>query len=321
MLKRIAAGATLIITGVVIALLLVEAALRTFLPNSAFGTGKKLKYMREVDVKKDWAIDPEFGFRPVLGNDNYNEYGTKVNSYGIAKRPGVRRLVFMGDSVTARGRIIDGLRRFYGEDKFEYWNAGVESFNLVQEAGFYKKYNRPLKPDDVILTFHLNDFETTPVVFVNKKNKLMVYTPKIPAGRINNFLFKNSCLYRLYLGCLIGLRSAIANPKKEIEAEVAAKMRELRDLLGPDGARLTVLVLPSLRPYEEWTAAEKGSRAKISKILNELGIRYFDLYNALGRAIKDGIGMRSDPGDYAHPSDKMGLYFAKYLYQNSLLEE
>ena len=41
----------------------------------------------------------------------------------------------------------------------------------------------------------------------------------------------------------------------------------------------------------------------------------------LDRAIKDGIGMRSDPGDYAHPSDKMGLYFAEYLYQNKLLAE
>jgi len=321
MLKQFAAKAALIFAGIIAALFLTEAALRLSLPDSAFGTGKKLKYMREVDIKKDWAIDPAFGFRPVLGNDRYNEYGAKVNAYSIRKKPGARRLVFMGDSVTARGKTIEGLRRFYGEDKFEYWNAGVESFNLVQEVEFYKRYNRPIKPDDVILTFHLNDFETTPVVFVNKENKLMVYTPRIPAGRINNFLFKNSCLYRLYLGCLIGLKSAIANPKKEIEAEVYAGMRELKGILARDGIRLTVIINPSLRPYEKWTAAEKVSRTKILKILEDLGIRHFDLYNVLDRAIKEGIEMKSDPADYAHPSDKMGLYFAEYLYQNRLFGE
>jgi hypothetical protein len=43
--------------------------------------------------------------------------------------------------------------------------AGVESFNTVQEVAYDRSFNRFIRLDHVILTFHLNDFETTPVAF------------------------------------------------------------------------------------------------------------------------------------------------------------
>lgn len=317
-LKQILIKLLLIAISTAIALVIAELVLRLCFYDSSFGTGKKLKYMKEADTEKVWTVDPDFGFRPVLGNDQYNEYGTKVNRYGITKETERERLLFVGDSVTARGEIIEGVKALYGEKDFEYWNAGVESFNTVQEVKFYEKYNYKIKPDHVILTFHLNDFETTPVVFINKENKLMVYTPKIPGKYINPFLFKNSCVYRLYLGVLIGIRGLI-DPKSGIEKEVRENLAELKQLLDKDNIVFTVLVHPALKPYQDWNVAEKHARDKILEILQELKIRHFDLYYVLDEAVRDKVNMVTSPGDSAHPSRDMAEYFSKYLYRNSLL--
>ena len=129
------------------------------------------------DSQQMWAIDSDFGFRPVLGNSEYNVYGTLYNNYSFEKKENTKRLLFLGDSVTRRAKIIDALRESYGEEKFEYFNAGVESFNTVQEVAFYKKYNSVIRPDHLILTLHNNDFETTPVAFYNQDHHLVIYAP------------------------------------------------------------------------------------------------------------------------------------------------
>lgn len=36
----------------------------------------------------------------------------------------------MGDSVTEDGFIIECLKNKYGEEKFEYWKAGVRGYNF-----------------------------------------------------------------------------------------------------------------------------------------------------------------------------------------------
>ena len=152
----------MIIFSIIFAVLLLEGFLRIRNTNSLFGAASELYWMRESkhDLTHLFTIDPDFGFRPILENGVYNKFGTLCNHYTGEKNPNKLRLLFIGDSVTARGKIINELRKIYGLEKFEYWNAGVESFNTVQEVQFYKKYNHLIKPDHVILMFHLNDFET-----------------------------------------------------------------------------------------------------------------------------------------------------------------
>lgn len=117
------------------AIFIVEGYFRLFNPYSALGAGTELEWMRldietfSFDLTKIFTVDPDFGFRPILGNEFYNIYGTKINNYKIDKKPGIRRLLFMGDSVIDHGKFIRALKDVYGEEKFEYWNAGVGSFN------------------------------------------------------------------------------------------------------------------------------------------------------------------------------------------------
>jgi hypothetical protein len=271
------------------------------------------------DLSKTFTVDPAFGFRPVLENNysGYSRYGTINNDYSIQKKPGVTRLLFMGDSVTGRGKIIYALRRLYGEDNFEYWNAGVESFNTVQEVNYYKKYNSHIKPDHVILTFHNNDFETTPVAFADGSHKIYLYAPNKPLQSLNPWLLKNSHLYRLIVGItLFGKKQ-----KDTIADEVRNSLEELRDILKHEHIAFTVIIHPVLKPYNQWRDQEKYSQTKITQILNELQIRYFDLYAISEKAIKENVHVQDGDGDILHPSGELSALFAQYLFEKELLNQ
>lgn len=318
--KTILINILLVFCSIVIGLIIAEALLRAGKPYRTFGAGRIFPMQdNQRDLSKAFTVDPDFGFRPVLGNNysGYSRYGTIVNSYSIQKRPGVIRVLFIGDSVTGRGKIIYALRQLYGEDKFEYWNAGVESFNTVQEVKYYKKYNSQIKPDLVVLTFHNNDFETTPIAFADGSHKIYLYAPNKPLQNLNPWLLKNSHLYRLIVGAALAKKKE----RESIADEIRQSLVELRDILYRDNIALTVLIHPVLKPSHDWSSEEVYSRTKIISLLDELGIRYFDLYPISEKAMKENVHVQEGEGDILHPSSELSALFAQYLFKNGLLTQ
>jgi len=244
----------------------IEIYLRIRYPYDAFNAASELyelrKFSKKWNLHEIYTVDPKFGFRPILGTHMYSKYGTISNSYTFKKPAQKRRLLFIGDSVTQAGHIINGLRKLYGEEEFEYWNAGVGSFNTIQEVNFYKAYNHTIQPDHVILTFHLNDFETTPVAFYDKNNNLNVYAPKLPLRSLNPWLFKSSYLYRF----LIGLKTIPWKDRKkydnEIYEEVKKSLSELKEILNSDSIDLTIIIHPPYQYSKKWTNETKYAHAK-----------------------------------------------------------
>jgi hypothetical protein len=288
-------------------------------PYRAFGGAYELTQFRHgaPDGLSTFVVDPAFGFRPVLGAGPYTRFGTLANSYATTKTPGVRRLLFIGDSVTHRGHIIDALRAEYGAQQYEYWNAGVESFNTVQEVEYYRRFNQFIHPDHVILTFHLNDFETTPVAFRDADGTLVVFAPNWPVQRLNLWLWQHSYTYRYWLGLVTPKKTARA----EIIAEVRASLADLERLVTANGARLTVVVLPILQPVSGWKPEYREYRRLILGILESLRLRSFDLLEPLHAALADGTAV-AEPGDtlFWHPSREAAAYFARYLRTHHLLD-
>ena len=80
-----------------------------------------------------------------------------------------------------------------------------------------------IEPDHVILTFHLNDYETTPVVIRDADGNMVVYRLNLPARQINRALFVNSQLYR----AVISLGRSRQADATAIAREVDASLREL----------------------------------------------------------------------------------------------
>jgi len=294
-----------------LALVAAEIVLRTLQPQATFGAASDLEWTRNNAgfSQQLFMLDAEFGFRPRLGTSHYSEFGTQPNDYPLAKRPGVIRLLFIGDSVTRRGRIITALRQRYGDERFEYWNAGVESFNTAQEVAFYLRFNHRIAPDHVILTFHINDFQTTPVAFFDAEQNLVVYAPNLPMQGLSRWLFTHSLLYRWLIGLTLDQEAG----RSRIEAEVQRELQRLRDALGADGIPLTVLFFPTLLPNADWTEAELRSHRSFLRIMRELEIPFFDLSPPLQQAMRVGADIQEKPGDVWHPSATVADYFAAYL--------
>jgi hypothetical protein len=319
---RIIGCCLVIIITIAAAIIITEARLRYSHPNSGFQVGRELGWLRrsKADLTRVFTVDPDFGFRPVLGNTSYNKYGTLNNKYSLEPSRGVARLLFIGDSITARGKIINALKHLYGEDRFEYWNAGVESFNTTQEVNFYKRYNSIIKPDHVILTFVYNDFGTTPIAFFNQDNKLVVYELNTPDRNINPWLFEHSYVYRFILGKIMAGRSETFEDIKRMGIdEVRKSLQELRELLDRNGIAFTVLVLPKLKPPVKWKPYELEQRDAIIRIVEDLNIRYFDLFDVTTQAIKEGVPGGERRRDHWHPGPEISMVIAKYLFQNKIM--
>jgi len=258
-------------------------------------------------------MDKTLGFMPRLGEDSeYGLYGCLHNDYQEKKRPGTQRLLFVGDSVTHRGKIIRALQALYGDEKFEYWNAGVESFNTEQEAGLYERHNHECAPDQVILTFHNNDFMATPITFEND-GKMEIFSPRHHQS-MSPWLFKNSSLYRLWL------RISLSGVQQESVESVKKNLSKLKNLVEADQAKFSVILFPILKPYSEWSKREKDSREQTLKILEELNIDFYDPWDELSAAIESGVDLQEGENDHWHPNEKAAEIIAEHVKSRGIIE-
>ena len=191
----------------------------------------------------------------------------------------------------------------------------MDSFNTVQEVKYYYRYNSAIKPDHVILVFHNNDFETTPVAYLNRRGNLVVYRPNMPQKKISSYLYQNSFLYRY----IIGLRYHDGPDLVKIITETYNTLKSFAIHLDEQGVKFTVLVLPLFKPFANWRLAEVKSREVALSILQELKIHHIDLLLPLQKAAKENVVLEESPGDFWHPSHEVSTYFAEYLKEKEFL--
>lgn len=294
----------LIALGCFFGLLATEIGLRLYYPDG----GIPAVHLLEASDEKHSMIveDPECGYLPVVGRGDYGPNGCLANDYDLDNKSG-RRVLFIGDSVTRRARIVKPLTELYAGKEYEFWNAGVESFNTKQEVVFYRRYNQKIKPDHVVLTFHNNDFRVTPLV-MREAGQIRIFEPTM---HMNQWLFARSHLYRWAWPKL--------EDKEERALQVRQSLEELKELTAD--IRLSVVLHPMLKPLEDWDDKEKRSRELSLKYFDELGLTYYDLLPVLEQAIADKTDLLEQAGDFLHPGDALGQRFAHYLFEQGLLEE
>ncbi len=254
-----------------------------------------------------YTVDERLGYRPVLGGAAYAPHGAQWNDYPLEKRPGVRRLLFLGDSVTQRGRLLDGLRGLLGES-CELWNAGVIGYASRQELEYYRDYLGGIEPDHVVLSFHLNDFETTPITFLDGERFVAVYAQD---ARPNPWLLRHSYLYRY--GWSRMLEATGESRSRKIEAEVEQALRELQALVRSRGAEFTVLVLPWFLPEAEWPETLRAHHREIVEFLEGQRVAHYEFLDTLAAAVQEGLPIQERPGDVQHPSPEFGRRMAADL--------
>jgi len=312
---RSAARAILVGLGLLGGLISAEIGLRIYYPDGGIPAAHLEASSREQDSQV--VEDPEAGYLPLRGQGEYDQNGCLANSYQdngqtgdpVDRLPGqVQRLLFVGDSVTHRGKLIDQLRKLYGEKYFEYWNAGVESYNTRQELIWYSRYNSNIKPDHLILTFHNNDFRATPMA-VRERGQFKIY---LPGSNINPWLFERSYLYRW------------AWPRTDDQEarsrQVLESLTAFRDLLQKQGVKFSVVLLPMFKPLNQWDKGELLSRQQSQAYFQQLHLKTYDMLGVLETAIREGHQVTETPGDVNHPNDYVAQKFAEELHRQGLLD-
>lgn len=262
---------------------------------------RMVKIDRRLQVHPEagiFQVDPDLGYRPVPGGRGYGPHGCKWNEYALAKPADKRRLLFLGDSVTDRAKIIDALGARLG-GACEYWNAGIPGYATEQELGYYRDHLGTIAADHVVLTFHLNDFETTPILFEVEGELVSVHS-RIGETYPNAWLLRNSYLYRFGWTWVVSRTGS--ERARALEEGVERALRELRDLVHARGAELTVLVLPWLQTRAEWPEPKPRHHELVLRWLTELEVPHHAFTDTLDRALAEGVPIHEAKVDPQHPS-------------------
>lgn len=111
------------------------------------------------DLEGDqWVIaDPELGYRLNPAHSETNSLGLRNPEIELHKPSGVKRLVVVGDSVSADPEGYVTLLRRQLAGQFEVINGAVPGYTTYQERLLFEKHLLPLEPDLVVLQYCVND--------------------------------------------------------------------------------------------------------------------------------------------------------------------
>lgn len=262
-----------------------------------------------------FQLDPDIGFRPVLDSRDYDAHGVLRHDYALEKPAGITRVLFLGDSVVARGDLVGAIRGAYGEDGYEWWNGGVMGYSTEQELGYYRDH-LDVDADRVVLGFHFSDFEVTPIMTLDEDGDLVVLNSRV--GDLNPFLMRHSYLYRWWVARGHGdLGPGLVDTS--VDDALEAAIVELDEVARERGAVLDILVLPLLVPTDQWPAEVRRRHSLIREIAQRHGIRHTDFWDVLDRAVEAGVELGSPPGDVMHPSPELSALMAEKLRSTAFL--
>lgn len=287
--------------------LLAEFAVRALMPKGRLLSPTAIATFaaRAATERTMITADDELGHAPVLGGPVYDEHGL-LRAFplrdGVAKRPGLPRLLFLGDSVTRRASLVAPLRAFADAtgQPCEILNAGVESWNPVQEVAGYFRSQQALAADHVIVSLHNNDLTESTVMCL--RNGVLTLCNPGSFVPVDPAWYGRSILYQLYVH---GRHTDRLRPEHYLfrADDVERALVRLRDEVQGRGAKLTVVVLPIFAAERDWQPHERRSRERGLQIVQRLGVASVDLQSACEALAAAGVPVRVVPTDPYHPSD------------------
>lgn len=308
-IRDVAAKAGLLLGATAIGLLTVELGLRLIYPVSIMSVdGQATHPAGDGSFEQDQVL----GFRPALDGRLYDANGILRDRSTVSKADGAYKLLFIGDSVTAYGHIVNGLANLLGSETTSFLNGGVAGYNIQQEIEFFLRYQKAVKPDAIIHQFHINDFHASRLLLRGRDGTVRIYSPRLKPVDVNQTLYRYSQLYRFLLANFLTRYS-----KEELRTEAFQSLQKMRDYAQANGIAYHLLLFPILEPYASWKTYDKDTRDDLLRIARELEVEMVDLLPVSERMIAEGIDPQSRPGDTWHPSERMGEEAAKYIVQKN----
>jgi lysophospholipase L1-like esterase len=279
--------------------------------------------------------DPRVLFEPRPGFSGFSEgVALTTNSRGLrerelplAKPPGTRRVVFLGDSVTFGAgvkddelfpRLLERSINGAGGGPIETVNTGVVGYNTIQELARLERAGLPYEPDVVVLTFVVNDLLETFSIFDHQ------YEPTGAFANVKVWLRRNSYLYRfvqqMYWRLGQEVRRAREGPteplrKRDRVEERLETLAEIVAITRANGAGFLLVLYPDnlADPISPGPSGERLTmREELQRFAGREQVPLVDLTDALGD-VRDPRArqyrLREDP----HPSPEGHRVIAEAL--------
>lgn len=311
-MRRIAANLALFAVSLGLGIIACEWALRLVYPNATLGAGVELSWFRDPgsNLSIYMTTDDQIGFRPQLDTKVFDKNGLLLEPKdGSPPADVTSTVLFVGDSVTARARIVDAIRRELADPKAFFLNGGVESFNLAQEVNFFLRFQSKAPFDRIIHQVHGNDLQATPIVFRDADGKLNVYALSAPRRSVNEWLFRHSYIYRLALTAFISRQTEQAT-FEEAKANFEAMARFAKER----GVPYDVFLFPVLRPTDQLTAVEARDWATLNDACRAARVHCVSLRPVLDQMISENLVYQETPGDPWHPNDLLAKRAGNYIF-------
>jgi hypothetical protein len=313
-MRRFFVNLTLFVVSTLVAIVGCELGLRYLFPRAALGSGVELTFFRDQRAKWMSVLmvpDKEIGFRPKPNTEGgYDNYGLLRRSHNDAFAAR-HRILFIGDSVTARSRIVNAIQKDLNDPTTEFLNGGVESFNLAQEVNFFLRFQSALRVDRIIHQVHGNDLQATPIVFRDETGILNAYRLNAPKQYVNEWLFQISYLYRLGLAVFLsqGMESHSFLDARDDFSKMAT-------FAVSHGIRYDVVLFPILSPQPALPPEERRDWDILERACREVVSHCVSLLPVLNQMLAEGQPPEETAGDSWHPNDNFANLAATLIIQS-----
>ncbi|TVZ37910.1 lysophospholipase L1-like esterase [Alteromonadaceae bacterium 2753L.S.0a.02] len=312
---------------VIFALMICEVLVRTF------------KLAPEIVYIEKWRVrlsdNPKIGYEPIPNLDSsgqsaqYYSYIGRSNNMGyrdynhpLAKTPGSKRIVILGDSVTA-GLWIKGDKNIFSvvmEQELNTWgvksdvmNFGVSGYNTSQEVETLKSKALAFKPDLVILAYCLNDrFQDDGNIY---GLLLAEQSKNLSGGKINTAavtkLEHHSALLRFLHYAVLGVKQGAT--RKGLQSEVNKfyvdsvedSFAELAELANQNDFDVLVAVFPNFGERDQGLVGDykfQSEHDSVNALAQRYNFHYFDLLQPFRECKKQLPSRYTISFDQYHPN-------------------
>ncbi len=266
----------------------------------------------------EYVFDSTFGY---IKSDFENNIERTVHDDTIDYR-----IVILGDSISDYGSypslLQEKLSEAFPNKNIRIINGGIVGYETTREALLLKKYMSLMKPDLVIIQTCMNDFFSTPVIFM-KGATWTAIDGKYQNRFINAFLFNHFKTYRLFtlihLSTLSGMENFDAFEGTEKQKSVILEpLQTMIHMLNTNGVEYRIVVFPIFNDSKEATMTH-DAMMQIIKETNSVG-NTVDLLPIYQTHTLQSLEDQQYPG---HPNEKGHTLAADALFKSiaPLLQE
>lgn len=326
-MKNIGLNLLLCLFSILLTLLIMEAASRTFFPSKMYYASSPKSFFIQHDPEIGWTNKKDISgpyYTPNTTEPVFvrtNSFGQRGGSVNLEKTGGKKRILILGDS-NAFGYAIKEENMFSSllseqlSASYEVINSSVFGYGTDQQLLLLKREGLRFNPDIVLIAFSAGDLSenmfsidggySKPYFKLSKGELILKNTPvpkKAPYRRseskgsiLKNLLYKKSHLYRLIFQRLASSHPFMVDSVQEMDNEegmltTVALLNEIKKVCRENNSHLIVMLIPHGQIID---AASRLGRINIGyfpdlkKRLALEGISFLDTTEALTKARMKG---------------------------------